>query len=449
MSLPTATYNDTEASAIISRVSSSGHFLQIPTGDLKTQDYEQASKRFISLDLHNATLAEYYKVQRIPRDLRSHLRPALFLDQPDYCNKFDAILNKCSMDLILLTLEFLHTAVTEAKHKVEIIEQQLVNTSSLEDWQTSKSKVDKNLKEFKTRLESKKRSKFIRDSEDYISGQVYRWQATEFYRPTRQPHSCYSTESSSSESDEFLSQQKPFFRFQRKSRRRGGRRYQRSKNADQITDRRNFTTYNTRSSCDHTDVLDKDQIFEQPWSEEDDVWEGQLVSQDVDDDETLFSTSQEDHSVKVLDDEVTDPTWEGAMQSEASSTEREGSAVPQHAGRDNGVARGRRRATIPQIIHTRTRTRVRSSPVWRFFKESADDKRMVICNLCHTKISRGLTSSRLTTTSMLRHISSKHPAKWAERLGPQLVSAGDTTATASSPRSKFLEGHRAALAHNF
>ncbi|XP_077145708.1 uncharacterized protein LOC143807726 isoform X1 [Ranitomeya variabilis] len=434
MSLPTATYNDTEANAIISRVASSSHFLQIPTGDLKTRDYEQASKRFISLDLHNATLAEYYKVQRIPRGLRSHLRPALFLDQPDYCNKFDAILNKCSMDLILLTLEFLHTAVTEAKQKVEIIEQQLVNTSTLEDWQTIKSKVDKNLAEFKTKLESKKRRKFFKDSEDYISGQVYRWQSTEFYRPTRQPRSYYS----SSGSDESLSLQNPFFRFQRKSntrksRRRGDRRYQRSKDADQVTGHRNFTPYSTPSSCDHTDVLDKDQICEQPWSEDDDVWEGQLVSQEVDDDETLFSTSQEDYSVKVLDDEVTDPTWEGAMQSEASSAEREGFATLQQARRDNGVARGRRREIIPQNIHTRTRTRVRSSLVWRFFKESAEDKRMVICNLCHTKISRGLTSTSLTTTSMLRHISAKHPARWAERLGPQLVSAGDTTATASSP----------------
>ncbi|XP_073531915.1 uncharacterized protein [Phyllobates terribilis] len=443
-SLPTATYNDSEASAIISRVASSGHFLQIPTGEIKTRDYERASRHFISLDLHNATLAEYYKVQRIPRDLRSHLRPTLFHDQPDYCNKFEAILNKCSMDLILLTLEFLHTAVTEAKQKVESIEQQHVNTSTLQNWQTIKSKVDKNLREFKTRLESKKRSKFIRDTEDYTSGQVYRWQSTEFYRPTRQPRTYYSTESSSSGSDQSLNQQNPFFRFQRKSKRQASRRHQRSNDAVHITDRLNFRAYSTPSSCEHTDVLDKDQIFEQPWSEDGDYWEGQLVSQEVDDDDdgtqlrtryVVKSTSQEDRSAEVVDDEATDPTWEGAMQSEDSNAEWEGFAVPQQAGKRSGVARGKRRATVSQSTHTRqvTRPRVRCSPVWRFFKESAEDKRTVICNLCCTRISRGLTSTSLTTTSMLRHISSKHPARWAERLGPQSVSADDTTA--ASPHS--------------
>jgi len=75
--------------------------------------------------------------------------------------------------------------------------------------------------------------------------------------------------------------------------------------------------------------------------------------------------------------------------------------------------------------------RGRCSAVWRFFQESADDKRIVVCNLCHTRMSRGVNTSNLTTTSMIRHMVSKHRNKWEERPDAQSVSAGHTTASSS------------------
>ncbi|KAM4044875.1 zinc finger BED domain-containing protein 6-like isoform 1-T2 [Anomaloglossus baeobatrachus] len=115
----------------------------------------------------------------------------------------------------------------------------------------------------------------------------------------------------------------------------------------------------------------------------------------------------------------------------ARTAAQRGMDLQHHNRQEEAVARGRRRAAIPHSTHMRQvpRPRVRCSPVWHFFQESVDDKRTVICNLCHTRISRGLTTTSLTTTSMLRHMSAKHPTNWAERLDPQSVFAGDTTAS--------------------
>ena len=195
--------------------------------------------------------------------------------------------------------------------------------------------------------------------------------------------------------------------------------------------------------------MEHSQTLEHPQSEKDDGGEQQLVLHEVDDEkqlpisqpqivshpyheplETLLSitevvvrsTSQKDYQSEeveeeVVDDEITDPTWECGKPSEDSSTEGEGSAAPQQAGRGSGMAKRRRRATPKGSTTVPRRSPLRQSPLpwgscsaaWCFFKESADDKRIVICNLRRTKMSRGVNTSN-------RHMASKHPNKWAERL---------------------------------
>ncbi|KAG8598234.1 hypothetical protein GDO81_002538 [Engystomops pustulosus] len=57
--------------------------------------------------------------------------------------------------------------------------------------------------------------------------------------------------------------------------------------------------------------------------------------------------------------------------------------------------------------------------------ETLDDRQTVVCNLCHTRISRGSTTTSLTTTSMRRHMNAKHPTQWNQGRSPP---AGHTTA---------------------
>ncbi|XP_069585010.1 uncharacterized protein [Ranitomeya imitator] len=175
MTTNTFAFDETTASRILSKITTSGDFLKIPAQEVRTRDYERERKRLTSYDLHATTLAEYHKLSRIPRGLRCHLRPTLFSDKPEFCEKFQSILNKCSLDIILLTIETLQTATTESTQKITSIEEQLCSTLSGTEWQSLKSKTDKIIEDHRKALQDKKRSKFQRDSDDYTQDRVYRW----------------------------------------------------------------------------------------------------------------------------------------------------------------------------------------------------------------------------------------------------------------------------------
>ncbi|CAJ0929303.1 unnamed protein product [Ranitomeya imitator] len=201
MAFSMLSYNQDEATSIISQITTPGTFLHTPTEELRTRDFEKDLKRFTALDLHSITLAEYHRVQRIPRGLRVPLRPTLFQDNTEFCGKFEAILNKCSMDLIVLTIDFLQKEITDLKTKISSTEQQLKSTSSPEDFKSLKDKVDKTISDLRDSLQGRKRNKFLRDTEDYKNNQVYRWQSSNYSRNRRFTRRDYSPLSTSSESD--------------------------------------------------------------------------------------------------------------------------------------------------------------------------------------------------------------------------------------------------------
>ncbi|CAJ0963058.1 unnamed protein product [Ranitomeya imitator] len=175
MSTETFAFDEPAATRILAKVTSSGDFLKIPAQELRTKDYERERRRLASFDLHSITLAEYHRLSRIPRGLRCHLRPTLFSDKPDYCDKFQNILNKCPLDIILLTVDFLQTAISESEGKIASIEEQLSTLLPAADWSSLKAKTDKVIEEHRKFLQERKRSKFQRDSEDYSQNRVYRW----------------------------------------------------------------------------------------------------------------------------------------------------------------------------------------------------------------------------------------------------------------------------------
>ncbi|CAJ0942237.1 unnamed protein product [Ranitomeya imitator] len=195
-------YNQSEAESILAQVNIPSQFLHTSTDQLKSRDLDKIHRRKTALQLHYVTLAEYHKVQRIPRGLRVSLRPTLFSEKADFCEKFEAILNKCSMDLILLTVDYLHKEIPIIEKEIASIESQLRNTISQEEFNKIKTQIDKTMIEFQTQLQERKRLKFIRDSDDYQRGEVYRWtnknSETTERRPYRRWNSSYS---SGSESD--------------------------------------------------------------------------------------------------------------------------------------------------------------------------------------------------------------------------------------------------------
>ncbi|CAJ0921588.1 unnamed protein product [Ranitomeya imitator] len=185
-----------EAFTIISKVTTPGSFLHTPTDEIRTRDLEKYIRRLSALDLHCVTLAEYHKVQRIPRGLRVSFRPTLFQENSEYCTKFKAILNKRSMDIIVLTIDFLQKEITELTTRIATTEQQLVNTFPEDKYKDFKSKLDKTISEFRNNLQIRKKKKFMRDTDDYLHNQVYRWR-----RGCYQPQQGYSPSSTSSDSE--------------------------------------------------------------------------------------------------------------------------------------------------------------------------------------------------------------------------------------------------------
>lgn len=128
---------------IISKVHLSSQYLQVPAHELRVRDYERINKKLITHELHCSTLTEYFRCSRIPRGLRSNLRPTLFSENTEFCKRFEGILNKCSLDLMILTIEFLQQSIDENAQQFKTIEDQLTTTMKDEEWKITKEKIQK------------------------------------------------------------------------------------------------------------------------------------------------------------------------------------------------------------------------------------------------------------------------------------------------------------------
>ena len=69
-------------------------------------DLKHLIEKDIKLDLNAISLSDYWKRGYIPRGLRIKKFPAYNAkDNPDFSKKWEAILNKCSADLMLLLIQ--------------------------------------------------------------------------------------------------------------------------------------------------------------------------------------------------------------------------------------------------------------------------------------------------------------------------------------------------------
>lgn len=161
---------------------------------------------------------------RIPRGLRVNLRPTLFSEKPGFREKCEKILNKCSMDIMLLTIENLQEAMEGLPPRIPVIEQQLKDSINASDFTELKERVETYLKNHRKEVELQKRNKCHRDAEDYRLKLVYRWQQTGAGYSHR-PSGGY-TSSSSANSQKSYTSRRPFFqrgRGRQRSGDRGGR----------------------------------------------------------------------------------------------------------------------------------------------------------------------------------------------------------------------------------
>ncbi|CAJ0940666.1 unnamed protein product, partial [Ranitomeya imitator] len=169
-------YTSEDEERILGGLDGEAIFLKTPSTLELKRKYESDVKRMINLQLHMMTLGQYYKEGKIPRGLRSNIRPNLFQGNHAYCARFVMISNKYAMDTILLNIEFLQEEIKKLQQNIEGFECKIKSLITVEEWNIFKEKVDKESVKLRNELEEIKRKKWNRDVEDYEAGHIYTWQ---------------------------------------------------------------------------------------------------------------------------------------------------------------------------------------------------------------------------------------------------------------------------------
>ncbi|OCT57842.1 hypothetical protein XELAEV_18002932mg [Xenopus laevis] len=148
----TFAYSDQDAKRITDAVQGQNEFLNSKDCFQEFRALERLQRKYTAYDLHLRTLAEY-----------------------EYCTKWEAIINKCSLDLMLLTMEQLQVALPEVKRETEQMEESIRNSFETAVVSGGMTKLSDHIGKFRAEVESRKRNKFQHDAEDYKTGTVYRW----------------------------------------------------------------------------------------------------------------------------------------------------------------------------------------------------------------------------------------------------------------------------------
>ncbi|XP_056406936.1 uncharacterized protein LOC130298066 [Hyla sarda] len=170
-----SSYTDADISRILGDVSEDGTFLHTPSMIDVKRNYEFATKKLLSLQLHHTMLAEYFKAKRIPRGLRSQPRDCAYMNETEYRSRFEAISNRYAFDLMLLHMEFIFHDITKVKQLVTQVEIILKDNISGQDLDNLLDKQKEFLTKFRSELEDGKKRQWHRDVQDYTNNKVYNW----------------------------------------------------------------------------------------------------------------------------------------------------------------------------------------------------------------------------------------------------------------------------------
>ena len=149
-----------------------------PTCDLSAlyNDLNKLSEKDKKLELHSITLSDYWRQEIIPRGLRIKKFPSFVSDNADFKRKWEAILNKCSLDLILLLIEEAKTQRSQVQAQMDEIRQTIAHKEASADQKdTLEKKLQEDINRLSRSLKQIKMDKFRRDQNDYKEGLVYSW----------------------------------------------------------------------------------------------------------------------------------------------------------------------------------------------------------------------------------------------------------------------------------
>ncbi|OCT94649.1 hypothetical protein XELAEV_18012332mg [Xenopus laevis] len=176
------------------------------------QQLEQLRRRETAWALHSFIYG-VAKVHRIPRGLRIRLNLIIFKEDKEFLQKWQDILNKCSLDLITLTIQQLQTGLKDISQQIHVMEDDYKSKITKEN-DTTLRELDERKEKLEQEILQTKLRKFRLDTNDYERGEVYNWRdARKGQRrknASRFPYTTPGSQSSASENTSAISSQDSF-----------------------------------------------------------------------------------------------------------------------------------------------------------------------------------------------------------------------------------------------
>lgn len=137
-------------------------------------DFKKQSEKELKLHLHMVTLSDYWREDMIPRGLRIKKFPSFGHGDMDFKQKWEAILNKCSLDLMLLLIEEAKKQKDETQKQIAKIKEEFA-VKGQESFVQFEEKIKDDMEQLSKKLKQEKLAKFGRDELDYKEHKVYLW----------------------------------------------------------------------------------------------------------------------------------------------------------------------------------------------------------------------------------------------------------------------------------
>ncbi|OCU00332.1 hypothetical protein XELAEV_18006103mg [Xenopus laevis] len=133
-------------------------------------------KKEAELHLHGVSLSDYYRESKIPRGFRLNSTPTLGRNNPAFCTRWCQILDRCSLDLMLLVIEEAGRELTSVRSELSSFEAAHLETLRSDKEADWPGRLQEQVGKYKAELLSFKSAKRLRVHQDYKEGAVYRWQ---------------------------------------------------------------------------------------------------------------------------------------------------------------------------------------------------------------------------------------------------------------------------------
>ena len=157
-------------------------------------DLHKLSEKELKIHINMVYLSDYWKKDMIPQGLRINKFPSFGHSNDDFREKWEAILNKCSQDLMLLLIEEAKKQKLSVQTQIEELKAQLLEIETEEHRLPFEKKLKEDMDKLSLKLKQGKVRKYKRDLDVYSSGAVYEWGKKRNHRHRRVSFNLPSTD---------------------------------------------------------------------------------------------------------------------------------------------------------------------------------------------------------------------------------------------------------------